>query len=160
MFAIDGSKVHVPPSFIKFGCKSRTNDQPVTRIAKRPLLMLSSMFDVNSRTCYDLIVSTHFNERTSVMHHMKKAKAGDTMIFDRGYYSKQLLQYANKLHIRVLFRLKRDAFIIAKKFYSSSATLMNVKVLTDSTSTQAFLFKYLIEGKVYMYVHDKFCYRM
>ncbi|CAN0390090.1 unnamed protein product, partial [Ectocarpus sp. 13 AM-2016] len=49
VFALDGSKVHVHPSFIGEGYKTRTNDKPVPRPAKRPLVMLSSMVDVKTR---------------------------------------------------------------------------------------------------------------
>ena len=50
VFAIDGSKIHVHPSYLKQGCTTRTNNPTVSRPAKRPLMMLSSMFDVNSKT--------------------------------------------------------------------------------------------------------------
>lgn len=63
VFAVDGSKVHVHPSFLKSGFKTRTNDKPVPRPAKRPLVMLSSMIDVRSKTCVDFELTKHFDER-------------------------------------------------------------------------------------------------
>ena len=84
IFAVDGSKVHVHPCFSKFGYKSRTNDKPVSRPAVKPICMLSSMLDSRKRTCYDSIVSSHFDERKSHLLHFDAAKRGDTLIFDRG----------------------------------------------------------------------------
>jgi hypothetical protein len=50
-FAVDGSKVHVHSSYSRDGCKPWTNDQPVSRPAVRPIVMLSSLFDVHTRVC-------------------------------------------------------------------------------------------------------------
>ena len=63
VFAVDGSKVHPPFSFISKGFTTRTNDQPVSRPAKRPLAMLSSIVDVRSKACVDFVLTNHFNER-------------------------------------------------------------------------------------------------
>ena len=41
VFAVDGSKVHVPASFKSYGYKSRTNDKPVSRKAKHPFSRIS-----------------------------------------------------------------------------------------------------------------------
>ncbi|CAM9884499.1 unnamed protein product, partial [Chrysoparadoxa australica] len=63
VFAIDGSKVHVHPSYKKYGYKSRTNDKPVARPAIRPIGMLSSMLNVHTKACHDAVLTTHFDER-------------------------------------------------------------------------------------------------
>jgi hypothetical protein len=151
VYAVDGSKVHVHPSYMKEGFKTRTNEKPVSRPAIRPLAMLSSMLDVHTRTCFDAVVSAHFNERKSALQHMDAAKAGDTLIFDRGYYSSQLLDRAQQLNLRVVFRLKRDAFRGVTQFFNSSHTTANTIVPTKSGGhLRARLTKYFIDGKVYV----------
>jgi len=70
VYAVDGSKVHAPASFVNQGFKSRTNDQDVKRKAKRPLAMLSSMIDVHTGLCIDFVLSRHFNERLSALEHL------------------------------------------------------------------------------------------
>jgi hypothetical protein len=159
VFAVDGSKVHVHPSFTQFGCKSRTNDKPVARIAKRPLIMLSSLFDVKSRTCVHSVSSTHFNERLSAQQHFKVCKPGDTVIFDRGYYSKLLLQEASQRDIRVVFRLKCDAFLAARKFFTSSRTYQSLRVLNTVSGSfdMIYLYKYFIDGRAYMCLSNFDC---
>lgn len=100
-YAVDGSKFRIPPSFKKCGFKSRTNDKPVSRPAKRPVGMLSSLLNVRTQTCYYSIISSHFDERKSAIEHMKVLNKGDTMIFERGYFSKMLVHAANEKGIKV-----------------------------------------------------------
>eukprot|EP00953_Heterococcus_sp_UTEX-ZZ885_P008849 5265-Heterococcus_DN1.PRE.1 len=115
--------------------------------------MLSSMFDVDSNVCYDSICSTHFNERTSAKQHVDASQAGDTLIFDRGYYSKNLLEYSSHKGVQTLFRLKCDAFKLAKLFFNSSATYKPFNYCNDDGNfSTAYLYKYTIDGKVYMCV--------
>lgn len=151
VYAIDGSKVHVHPSYAKYGCKPRTNDKPVPRPAKRPIMMLSSMLDVNTQTCRDHILTTHFNERISAMEHMKIAKPGDILLLDRGYYSRKMVCCANENKLRVVFRLKIDAFSGVKQFFNSTKTKQTMLFLNDSMpSSTIFLLKYVIDGKKYV----------
>jgi hypothetical protein len=148
VFAIDGSKVHVHPCFMKHGYKTRTNDKPVSRPAIRPLCMLSSMLDVHTRTCYDSVVSAHFNERASAQQHFEVTRPGDMVIFDRGYFSKALLRSACDKQLRVVFRLKCDAFKAAKAFFNSSRTFQ--KAICEGVDDDIFLHKYFIDGHKYM----------
>jgi hypothetical protein len=151
IFAIDGSKVHVHPCYMKQGYTTRTNNQPVTRPAIRPLAMLSSMLDVNTRACYDSQITSHFNERASALQHMQVAKPGDTLLFDRGYYSQQLVQAASEMQLKVLFRLKRTAFKGANTFWNSNKASVRTRVYhPDGSYTPVLLVKYFIDGKKYM----------
>lgn len=151
IFAIDGSKVHVHPSFKKFEYKTRTNDKPVSRPAIRPIAMLSSMLDVESQTCFDAIITKHFNERVSAMHHLKCAKSGDTLLFDRGYFSTKLLTEADKVNVKVVFRLKRTALKCVQSFYNGCETKRNIFIVnSDESRTKAYLYKYFIDGKKYI----------
>lgn len=151
VFAIDGSKVHVHPCFLQQGYVSRTNNQSVSRPAVRPLAMLSSMLDVKTRTCYDSQISAHFNERKSASAHMAVAAPGDTLLFDRGYYSNALLKTASQSGLRVVFRLKRDAFKGAAAFWNSTKLrAATIVAHSDGTCTPAVLVKYFIDGKKYM----------
>ena len=59
VFALDGSKVRVPPSFARHGYEARTRDER----SKHCLGMLSSLVDVDSREVLDYRWSSHFDER-------------------------------------------------------------------------------------------------
>jgi hypothetical protein len=79
IYAIDGSKVHLPPSFKDLGFKSRTNDRKVSRPAKRPLCMMSSMVNVETKTCLDFCVTSHFDERRACIKLLDSAKTDDNI---------------------------------------------------------------------------------
>jgi Transposase DDE domain len=151
-YAIDGSKVHVHPCFVKSGYKSRTNDQKVSTAAVRPICMLSSMLNVKTRTCYDSVVSSHFNERTSALHHMHMANPRDTLIFDRGYYSKELFAKGADLNLNLLFRVKCDACKPVKTFYHSYHTTQRIVMHINGTAYNMYMFKYFIDGRKYVCV--------
>ena len=150
IFAIDGSKIHVHPTYLQQGCTTRTNKKDVSRPAKRPLIMLSSMLDVNTRTCYDSQVTTYFNERKSALEHFKVTRPGDTVIFDRGYFSQNLFLKAQNHGLKVVFRLKCDALKSVKEFFHSSKTFSVISVLHDGEFSKAYLYKYFIDGKKYI----------
>jgi hypothetical protein len=151
VFAIDGSKVHIHPSFVKDGYKPRTNDKPVSRPAKRPLAMLSSMLDVHTKTCFDAVVTPHFDERAAARELLSATIKGDTLLFDRGYYSKELAIAAQQGGVSFVFRLRRTAFGGALRFFNSPMTTLKVLLRgADGTLLRARLVKYYIDGKKYM----------
>eukprot|EP00953_Heterococcus_sp_UTEX-ZZ885_P004089 2705-Heterococcus_DN1.PRE.6 len=67
-------------------------------------------------------------------------KPGDTMIFDRNYYSRAVLDEANIAGVKVLFRLKRDAFRGVRQFFNSCRTTAYVNCIDASVlSSVAYL---------------------
>ena len=146
VFAVDGSKVHVHPSFLKDGYKTRTNDKPVPRPAKRPLVMLSSMVDVRTKTCVDFDLTKHFNERTAATTLLRSVKKGDILVFDRGYFSRELLRSVHNTGAFGLWRLKINAFGGVRTFSNSQRTEARCLV----SGVEARLVKYFITGKTYV----------
>ena len=146
VFAVDGSKVHVHPSFINAGYKTRTNDKPVPRPAKRPLVMLSSMVDVKSKACVDFELTKHFDERKAAMSMLRSVRKGDTLVFDRGYYSKALLRSVNDSQAFGVWRLKINAFRGTRSFFNSWRTEATCLIL----GVKARVLKYFINGKSYV----------
>ena len=146
VFAIDGSKVHVHPSFLESGYKTRTNDKPVSRPAKRPLIMLSSMVDVKSNECVDFEITKHFNERTSAKDMLRSVKKRDTLVFDRGYYSSDLMISIHETGGYGVFRLKINAFKGVRSFFNSANMESNCFV----SGIRCKVIKYYIEGKRYV----------
>lgn len=150
IYAIDGSKMHVHPSFLNQGCKSRTNGKSVARSAKLPLMMLSSMLNVNTRTCFDSQITHHFNERKSAVEHINSARPGDTLLFDRGYFSRALFWTTCNANVRGVFRLRKDALKSVKSFYGSSNTSKCVDIAYGVGFMKIYLYKYFIDGKKYV----------
>eukprot|EP00953_Heterococcus_sp_UTEX-ZZ885_P018496 10323-Heterococcus_DN1.PRE.11 len=82
---------------------------------------------------------------------MSSAKAGDTLIFDRGYYSNELIRVAAQYKLKVVFRLKKNAFRGAAAFWNSNKTRALTRIQhNDNTHTNVLLVKYFIDGKKYM----------
>lgn len=148
VFAVDGLKVHVHPSFLGAGFKTRTNDKPVSRPAKRHLVMLSSMVDVETRSCVDYELTKHFNERMAAVSMLRSVQKGDTLVFDRGYYSTQLLRKVHNSHAFGVWRIKIDAFKGTRSFFNSCHTEVNCLI----DGVRARLLKYFIDGKTYTYL--------
>jgi len=151
VFAIDGSKVHVHPSFLESGYKTRTNDKPVSRPAKRPLIMLSSMVDVKSNECVDFEITKHFNERTSAKDMLRSVKKKDTLVFDRGYYSSDLMRSVHETGGYGVFRLKINAFKGVRSFFNSP----NMESKCFVSGIKCKVVKYFIEGKRYVCLTNK-----
>lgn len=145
IFAVDGSKVHVHPSFLNAAYKTRTNDKPVSRPAKRPRIMLSSMADVKSKACVDFELTKYFNERKAVVSMLRSVREGDTLVFDRGYYSEDLLRNVHDSKAFGVWRLKMNAFRGTRSFFNSWRT--EAKCLISGVKAR--LVKYFVEAKTY-----------
>jgi hypothetical protein len=145
IFAIDGSKVHVHPSYTSDGYKST-----LRRDGTRRLMLLSSALDVDSRTCFDVQMSKDFDARACAKLHMQTFTRGDTMIFDRGYLSLSMLRTASEKGIKAVFRVRSNACRSVKFFYNQPATYRRVMLINGGTMTLMWLYKYHIDGVKYV----------
>lgn len=151
-YAIDGSKVHVPRGFINKGFKTRTNDQPVARKAKRPMAMLSVLVDVHTKRIHAYTVTKHFNERLAAQDLLEHLHPGDTVVFDRGYFSFSLFETLHMRGIHAIFRLKRDAFKSAAVFYNKPhANCISQIVNKQGDIVPLLLHKYWHDGSKFMF---------
>jgi len=83
-------------------CKSKTK-------AKYCKALLTSIFDVKNKYCIKMDISKSLNERDHIMNMIdNNIKRGSIMIFDRGYYSEELLDFLHKRQIIPIFRLKSN----------------------------------------------------
>jgi len=150
VFAIDGSKVHVPHSFTKYGFKSRTNDKEVPRKAKRAMAMLSTLNGLESKTTVNYTITKHFNERKCVPQLIQHLPKDSVVIMDRGYFSKDLYRHFVESKIHCVFRLKMDGNKTIKKFYYSNKTELITTILVDEKLIPIRYVKYFINGNVYL----------
>jgi len=108
--------------------------------------MLSSMVDVKTKACIDFELTNHFNERKAATSMLRSVRKGDTLLFDRGYYSKDLLRSVHDSHAFGVWRLKIDAFKGTRSFFNSCRTEATCLIL----GVEARLLKYFIDGKTYV----------
>jgi len=158
IFAIDGSKVHVPHNFIKKGYFTRTCNKVEKRPAKRPLIMLSALTGIFSDTIVDYTLTKHFNERSCVFPLIKNLKKNDIVILDRGYYSKEIFSTFYNLKIDCIMRLKKDANITVKKFYNSNKTHLISNILYNDKIIPIRYVKYKIDNSVFIIATTLFDY--
>jgi len=128
IYAIDGSKVPVPYGFKKIGYKTQTCDKVIRRPAKKPLAMLSALTGLQTDTIVNYTVTKHFNERKCVYSLIENLTSVDTVILDRGYYSKKLYSLFIEKNIKCIMRLKKDANKGARYFYIFILLLLLLKL--------------------------------
>ncbi len=69
----------------------------------------------------DFSLCADSNERQLALGHLHFCRAGDVIVYDRGYYSRQLLARHEELGIKTVFRLKRKAGRQFDQFICSAA---------------------------------------
>ncbi|CAN0066323.1 unnamed protein product, partial [Chrysoparadoxa australica] len=112
--------------------------------------MLSSMLNVHTKACHDAVLTTHFDERKAAEELFRSTEPGDTVLFDRGYFSRRLVSEAEGFGLKYLFRLRRNACRGALSFWNSLCTDTVIMVPYEDTLLKVRLIKYFIDGKKYM----------
>lgn len=105
VFAIDGSKVHVPQRLRRDGFVTNWHDQRCAR----PLGLLSCLADVATRRVLDYRWTPQLDERQHAKQLMASLPRGSLLIADRGYYSAELARCAVRQGIHLLFRVRKNA---------------------------------------------------
>ncbi|CAM9999860.1 unnamed protein product, partial [Phaeothamnion confervicola] len=147
VLAVDGSKVHVNPAFAKEGFKTRTNACPMLkRPALHPLAMLNAVVDVHTKCCVAHSLTSHFNERKGISDLLAELTKGDILVFDRGYYSAELLRAILHAKMHAVFRLRVNAFQGCRRFFESNRVEMKVPIVGAGLMR---LVKYRIDGRWY-----------
>lgn len=102
VFAVDGTKVLLPPHFTDFGFRKHCNSK------NNPSATVSCVFDVERDLIHDIKVWKHHDERSAFMSQTCTLKPKDTVLFDRGYFSKSMLGHLTRNNIHFVFRVKKN----------------------------------------------------
>jgi hypothetical protein len=100
VFAVDGTKVRLPPSVPPDGF------QRCAGAVVHPSALISCLTDVATDVVHDLVISRSHNERAAALCHLPHVRAGDTLVFDRGYWSRDMAASLLALGVRFVFRVK------------------------------------------------------
>jgi len=76
--------------------------------------IIGGLYDVDKKIIINYNHTTSVNERKNFEEQLKYVRKGDTLLFDRGYYSEYLINILNKNHINYLFRMKNN--ILCSKY--------------------------------------------
>lgn len=161
LFAVDGSKINLPRELIENGYASETTG------AHYPIGLLSCLYQLSSTIPYDFELIKEIDERQCARNHLKQLQANDVVVYDRGYYSYEMLHDHTILGIHAIFRLplhdkmtdivdfykdpNQDDKIIEIKLSDTNRTRLE-KLRSDlqSRSFQLRLLKYQINEAVYI----------
>ena len=101
--AIDGCKMNLPRPLVDHGYKLCKNK------AHYPQGLVSCLYSVGDGVPIDFSISSHHCERTLAKGHFKAPRNNDIVIFDRGYFSFELLYDLQQRGVHPLFRLQRGS---------------------------------------------------
>ena len=127
LFAVDGSKINLPRSMIKQGFyKSLT--------ANYPQGLLSTLYQLKSKLPYDFDLVKHADERICALAHLSTLKPDDVVVYDRGYFSYQMLYEHIELGIHAIFRLPKNSYSEIDDFIAQP-DLTDIVVTIDPSDT-------------------------
>jgi hypothetical protein len=126
---VDGSKIHLPRSFLKLGYPLPSNS------ANYPQGLLSCLYQLKSKIPFDFALTKHHDERLASERHLQTLKKNDVVVFDRGYFSYVMLHRHREAGIHAIFRLQESSFTVIQNFFASNETDTIVSIL-PSVDTQ------------------------
>jgi hypothetical protein len=99
--AVDGSQMNLLKQIIEEDDKKFS----LSKSKKFKKGLLSSIIDIDREIVINCSIFNHENERKALEEQLKYIRKGDVLIFDRGYYSKELLELLLKKGIGFIFRM-------------------------------------------------------
>ena len=127
-FAVDGSKLNLPRDLLREGY------QPPAPQAHYPQGLLSCLYQIGRRLPADFALHAHRDERRAAVEHLAALGSGDLVVYDRGYYSFQLLSEHGAREVEAVFRLKRNASGQVSDFFDGSGSDETVSVEPTATA--------------------------
>ena len=122
IFAVDGSKLNLPRPLAQEGYRTPSSN------AHYPQGLLSCLYQLRSRIPVDFDLLAHGNERLAALAHLRALAPGDVVVYDRGYYSFQLLHAHAERRLQAVFRLQRNASALFRDFILGDRTDHTVTV--------------------------------
>ncbi len=131
-FAVDGSKLNLPRPLLESGYRT---PGPT---AYYPQGLLSCLYRLQSRLPIDFGLHAHADERRAARLHLDALAPGDVVVYDRGYYSRALLQAHLERGLHAVFRLQANANSEFQAFIQSAHTeaLVSLAAPADANSPQ------------------------
>jgi hypothetical protein len=102
VYGVDGSFINLFKNFNKYGfmyaSKNKTYCQGI----------ISCLYDINNKLPINYFLIKTKNEREAFRNQIKYLKKDDTVIFDRGYYSYDIIEKLELIGVKYIFRLKSN----------------------------------------------------
>ena len=81
---------------------------------------MSCLYRLQSRLPVDFDLHAHGNERAAALAHLNVLSANDVVVYDRGYYSYEMLHAHAIRGLHAVFRMKRKTGIDVECFIHGS----------------------------------------
>lgn len=130
IFAVDGSKINLPPQLCAFGYKRNQEN------VYYPQGLVSCLYQLKSKIPYDFDLVNHQDERRAALSHLSVLKENDIVVYDRGYFSYVLLYYHIKLGLYPVFRIRNNTFKVIEEFRLSNDTDKIVEIIPSINQQQ------------------------
>ena len=129
-FAVDGTKINLP---IKL--ESEGYHKPAKK-AHYPQGLASSIYQLQSKIPFDFALVKHNNERKVALDHLKVLIPDDVVVYDRGYFSYEMLYRHLQRGLHAVFRIKSKTFKIIDEFIAGDETdkIVTIKLSKQSIS--------------------------
>ena len=113
VFAVDGTKLHLPPSLTDWGypLPSQTSHYPQG--------LVSCLYYLPSGIPFDFDLSPRADERLMALSHFAVLQPHDVVVYDRGYFSYEMLYRHVEQDIQVVFRLTSNCYPVIDAFFDS-----------------------------------------
>jgi hypothetical protein len=113
LYAVDGSKINLPHEMIAEGFKV-PNDK-----THYPQGLLSCLYRLKAGIPCDFILTNDGNERRVSLTHHQVLKSDDIVVYDRGYFSYELLLAHVQQGLHAVFRLSKSTCTVIEEFMVS-----------------------------------------
>ena len=113
IYAVDGSKINLPRALIKAGYR-RPSDN-----AYYPQALVSCLYQLKTQIPTDFDMVAHGDERRLARSHLNALNAQGVVVYDRGYYSFEMLHEHAVRDLHPVFRVKRKASAAFDQFIAS-----------------------------------------
>jgi hypothetical protein len=137
--AVDGSQINLDKSLAKYGYKLSRNKEYCTAI-------LSAIFDVETKCPISYELSKGDEAESEILiRQLDNLNPTDTLIMDRGYYSKKLVFELHKRKINYIFRMRNNSSLNPQKNNNEEL----VTIIKQREKINAKTVKYYVEKEEY-----------
>ena len=100
IIAVDGSFLNLYKSFDKYGYEYASDNKNYCKA------IISCLYDITNKIPINYYLFKKRDERSAFKEQIKYLRFNDIVIFDRGYYSFDIVEKLNKIGVNYIFRLK------------------------------------------------------
>jgi len=139
--AVDGTYIPLSIELKKYGFMTSKKDTYC-------IGLICSLFDVKKKILINYKLCKKRNERNGLMKQINYLRQGDTLIMDRGYFSKELLFIFDNMKIKTIFRMKINSLMI-KDIIRKGQTDMRTTIIYKNKSIKFRIISYNLNGNHY-----------